>query len=271
MRSGCSHDQRLATALVTSLLLFVAALVGGALNAVAGGGSFIALPALISVGVSPVVANATTTCAMWPASLSSALAYRREIAPARRWLLPLGSASLVGGMAGGWLLVNTSDELFLRLLPWLMLSAAVVFTFGGRVSGRMLASAGARDALRTTHTVVGTPAWIVLFQLIVAIYGGYFGGGMGIIMLAALALVRLGDMHAMNGIKALLAVTINGVALAEFIATGTVAWRYGLPMAAGGIVGGFGGAAIARTIHPGRIRSLVIVIASVMTAYFFTR
>lgn len=257
------------------MLLFIAALVGAALNAVAGGGSFIALPALLSAGVPPVVANATTTLAMWPGSVSSALAYRREIASARSWLLPLAAVSVVGGVVGGWLLVQTSDALFLRLLPWLMLSAAVVFTVGRRL-GAIVApvQAGARAPEHPRapgHPAVRAPAWILAFQSLVAIYGGYFGGGMGIIMLAAFSVVRLGDMHAMNGVKALLAVMINGVALAEFAATGTVAWREGLIMAAGGSVGGFGGAALARAVDPRHVRTFVVVVAWTMTLYFFVR
>jgi len=122
---------------VTSLFLFVAAFVGGALNAVAGGGSFIGLPALLSAGVAPVSANATTTLAMWPGSLSSAVAYRREIGRAQHWLLTLGIASLLGGLVGGWLLIRTPDHRFLRLLPWLMLAAATTFTAGGRVAERL--------------------------------------------------------------------------------------------------------------------------------------
>jgi uncharacterized membrane protein YfcA len=257
------------------MLLFIAALIGGALNAVAGGGSFIALPALLSTGVPPVVANATTTLAMWPGSVSSALAYRREIASVRSWLLPLAVVSVAGGVVGGWLLVQTSDALFLRLLPWLMLSAAVVFAFGRRFEAIAVpAPAGARAAAQAgapEHLAVRAPIWILALQLLVAIYGGYFGGGMGIIMLAAFSVVRLGNMHAMNGVKAVLAVMINGVALAEFAATGTVAWREGLIMAAGGGAGGFGGAALARAVASRHVRTFVVVVAWTMTLYFFLR
>lgn len=251
----------------TSLLLFGAALLGGALNAVAGGGSFIVLPALLAAGVPPVVANATSTLALWPGSLSSAFAYRREIGSVRSWLLPLGAVSLLGGAIGAVLLVRTSDELFLRILPWLMLSAALVFTFSDRVRDRTLAPSHPRPLAPQPRT----PAWMLAVQLPVAVYGGYFGGGMGIIILAALAVARLGGIHAMNGVKAVLGLTINGVALLEFAATGTLAWRHGLLMAAGGMAGGFGGAALARTVAPPRVRLFVILVAWAMTAYFFLR
>jgi uncharacterized membrane protein YfcA len=258
--------------LLTTLFLFAAALVGGALNAVAGGGSFIGVPALLSIGIAPVAANATTTLAMWPGSLSSAVAYRREIVRARHWLITLGAASLVGGLVGGWLLIRTPDQRFLRLLPWLMLAASVTFTVGGRVADRLLRPAKHRgseapDAPRAPRA----PVWILLFQLAIAIYGGYFGGGMGIMMLAAFSIAGMSDIHEMNGLKTLLAVAINGVALVEFIVTGAIAWAPGLIMVAGGIVGGYYGAFLARKIEGVVVRAIVIVIAWTMTAYFFVR
>ena len=254
--------------MLTTLFLFAAALVGGALNAVAGGGSFIGVPALLSIGIAPVAANATTTLAMWPGSLSSAVAYRREIVRARHWLITLGVASLIGGLVGGWLLIRTPDQRFLRLLPWLMLAASVTFTIGGRVAARLVrrAKPGAE-----APGAPRAPVWILLFQLAIAIYGGYFGGGMGIMMLAAFSIAGMADIHEMNGLKTLLAVAINGVALVEFIVTGAIAWAPGLIMVAGGIVGGYYGAFLARKIEGGVVRAIVIVIAWTMTAYFFVR
>jgi uncharacterized membrane protein YfcA len=250
---------------VTGLYLFVVALFGGALNSVAGGGSFIGVPALLSVGVPAVAANATTTLAMWPGSLSSTIAYRQEIARARHWLMTLGAASMAGGLVGGWLLIRTSDQRFLQLLPWLMLAAAVTFTLGGRVADRLLRKAKPETPAR--HV----PAWIVLFQFVVAIYGGYFGGGMGIMMLAAFSIAGMTDIHEMNGIKTLAAVAINGVALVEFVANGAIAWAPGLVMVGGAIIGGYYGAFLARRVSPHVVRAIVIVIAWTMTAYFFMR
>jgi uncharacterized membrane protein YfcA len=253
---------------VTGLFLFAAALVGGALNAVAGGGSFIGVPALLSAGIAPVAANATTTLAMWPGSLSSAVAYRREIVRARHWLTTLGVASLLGGLVGGWLLIRTPDQRFLRLLPWLMLAASITFTLGGRIADRLLKRRGApATAARSSQA----PLWILLFQFAIAIYGGYFGGGMGIMMLAAFSIAGMADIHEMNGLKTLLAVAINGVALVEFIISDAIAWAPGLIMVAGGIVGGYYGAFLARKIEAGVIRAIVIVIAWTMTVYFFVR
>ncbi|HUR35672.1 MAG TPA: sulfite exporter TauE/SafE family protein [Vicinamibacterales bacterium] len=296
---------------MTSFLLFVVAFVGGALNAVAGGGSFLTLPTLLYAGVAPVSANATSTFAMWPASLASALAYRGEIARARRWMFRLGAISLLGGLLGGLLLVRTSDESFVRLLPWLMLVAATTFSFGARltawararrpvraapaappayaeVSTPTAAEPGVRGERAGSPRVglgesrgpdghagsihnVHVPVWTLPLQLVIAIYGGYFGGGMGIMMLAAMAVAGMTDMHEMNGLKTALAIAINGVALAAFIASGSISWAPGIVMAVGGISGGYAGASVARRVPGAAVRRIVIVVAWTMTAYFFLR
>jgi uncharacterized membrane protein YfcA len=251
-----------------TLFLFLAAFFGGALNSVAGGGSFIALPALIAAGVPAVSATATNTLALWPASLSSALAYRREVSAARAQVVALGGVSLAGGLLGGLLLLRTSDAGFMRLLPWLMLLAAATFTFAGRFSPPAL-TLGANELRRGKlhqHAI-----WALALQFAIAIYGGYFGGGMGIMTLAALSLTGMTGIHEMNGVKSVLAVVIHGVALAEFIALGAIAWSPGLVMVAGGIAGGYAGAATARRIDQWYVRVLVIAIAWTMTIYFFGR
>jgi uncharacterized membrane protein YfcA len=257
---------------VTSALLFVVAFIGGALNAVAGGGSFLTLPTLLYAGVPAVMANATSTLAMWPASVASAVAYRGEITRTRRWLVPLGIISVAGGLLGGILLVRTSDESFLRLLPWLMLVAAMTFTFGSRVTGWARARRPLSAAGRTgTVDSVNLPVWTFPLQLLIATYGGYFGGGMGIVMLAAMAVAGLTDMHEMNGLKSVLAIGINGVALAAFIVSGVVNWPVGLVMVVGGIAGGYTGASVARRFEGRSVRAVVIAVAWSMTIYFFLR
>ena len=271
---------------MTSALLFLAAFVGGALNAVAGGGSFITLPTLLYSGVGPVSANATSTFAMWPASVASALAYRAEIGRSRAWMVRLGAISLVGGLLGGLLLVRTSDESFVRLLPWLMLVATTMFTFGShltawarrrRATRSPLAEAEALPAITGVHGGRGSignvhvPLWTLPLQLLIATYGGYFGGGMGIMMLAAMAVAGMTDMHEMNGLKTVLAIAINGVALAAFIVSGSIAWAPGLVMVLGGISGGYAGASLARRVTGPAVRRIVIVVAWTMTVYFFVR
>jgi len=258
---------------VVTVLLFVAALMAGALNAVAGGGSFIALPALLYAGVPPVAANATTTIALWPASLSSAVAYRREIATRSRWLVLFGAISLIGGAIGGMLLLRTSDARFMRLLPWLMLAAAATFTFGARIVERLRPIVRNPGPAPLTSpagsSFAPVPVWALALQLAIATYGGYFGGGIGILMLAIFSVAGMNDIHQMNGLKALLAVAINGAAVVEFIAFGAVAWPQGATMAAGGILGGYSAAWIARHVPPSYIRVLISIVAWTMTAYFF--
>jgi uncharacterized protein len=259
-----------------SLFLFLAAFVGGALNAVAGGGSFIGLPALIFAGVPAVSANATNTLALWPASASSAWAYRREVSATRSWIVSLGGASLAGGIIGGFLLLRTSDAAFVRLLPWLLLVAAVTFSFGGviqhLVGEAIQHPAGAASQHSTgaaQHATAGLA--VVLLQFAISIYGGYFGGGMGIMMLATLTIAGMSDIHQMNAVKSVLAVIINGVALVEFVALGAIAWAPGAIMVAGGIAGGYVGAATARQVDPRYVRNLIMVVAWGMTVYFFVR
>jgi uncharacterized membrane protein YfcA len=243
-----------------ALLLFIVAGLAGALNSVAGGGSFLTLPTLMFAGVTPVIANATSTLVTWPGSVASAFAYRRELAARTRWLAPLTLVSLAGGFLGAVLLVRTSDTSFMRLLPWLMLLASVTFTFGNHV----------RRTLSLDH-LHGNLLLMLALQFVIAIYGGYFGGGMGIMMLASFSLAGMIDMHEMNGLKAWLGAAINALALAEFVLTGVVAWGPGLIMVAGSVTGGYLGAAAARRVDQRVVRWIVIVIGWTMTAYFFVR
>lgn len=258
---------------MTWILLFVVAFTGGALNSVAGGGSFLTLPTLLYAGVPAVSANATSTFAMWPASLASAFAYRSEIARAKQWTMRLGVVSLIGGLLGGLLLVRTSDQSFVRLLPWLMLIASATFSFGSRITTWARARrAGAGDgAAHGGIDAVHAPLWMLPLQLVIATYGGYFGGGMGIMMLAGMAIAGMTDIHEMNGLKTVLAILINGVALGTFVATGAIAWVPGLVMVAGGVTGGYVGASVARRVPGGAVRALVVVVAWGMTGYFFLR
>jgi uncharacterized membrane protein YfcA len=241
----------------TGVLLFFAAVAGGAINSVAGGGSFVSFPALLFAGVAPVPANATNTIALWPGSLASILAYRRELGDVKRELLPLAIAAFVGGLAGSLLLLNTPETTFVLLIPWLLLFATVLFTFGGAVSRRL--THGARAPLGVAAVV----------QLAISVYGGYFGGGMGIMMLAVLTLLGMTHIHRMNALKNILGALINGVAVVAFVIAGAVVWAPAVVMIAGGITGGYAGAAIARRVSPKSVRRVVMGIAWSMTAYFF--
>jgi uncharacterized membrane protein YfcA len=245
--------------LATYALLFAAAAIGGAINSVAGGGSFVAFPALLFAGVPAVPANATNTIALWPGSVASAVAYRRELGEVRRELVPLGFASLIGGVVGSILLLRTSDHTFVLLIPWLLLFATVLFSFGGAVTRKL--TGGAQASL---GVAVGS-------QLFISLYGGYFGGGMGIMMLAVLSLLGMKDIHRMNSLKAVLGTLVNGVAVVAFVIAGAVAWAPGGVMIVGGIAGGYAGAAVARQVDPKIVRRIVLAVAWTMTGYFFLR
>ena len=247
--------------------LFAMAAIGSALNAVAGGGSFFTFPALVLIGIPPIVANATSTVALWPGSLSSATAYRKDVARHRGLLLPLAVASLCGGSLGAWLLLRTGDTTFAKLVPWLLLTATVLFAVS-RPLVRWLAS-------DTGPGGPGNPqrsSWgLVLAQLAIAVYGGYFGGGMGILMLAGLAVFGLTDIHAMNGIKSVLGTVINGVAVVLFVAAGAVRWPEALVMVGGAVLGGHVGATLARRVAAVQVQRGVVAAGLVLTGYFFWR
>jgi uncharacterized protein len=246
----------------TSLFLFFAGVLGGALNAVAGGGSFIAFPALLFSGVAPIAANATNTVALWLGVTASSGAYRKHLDISRRVMIPLAVTSVIGGIGGAILLLRTPAHTFLRVLPWLMLGATLLFIFGSRLA-RGTKSSVAHDASRTAIIVAA------LFELFAAVYGGYFGGGLGIVNLAMLAALGMTDIHAMNALKVVLGGIINGLAVVTFVIAGAVAWKQGIIMIAGAIVGGYFGAHYAQKLPQSWIRGFVIVVGTGMTIYFF--
>jgi len=244
------------------IFLFVAGVLGGALNSVAGGGSFIAFPALLFTGVPPIPANATNTIALWTGAAASGGAYRKRLDAPRRVLLPLLTASLVGGVAGALLLLKTPAHTFMRVLPWLTLGATLLFAFGKKIAG------GRRSLLEHESTSTAL-AGATLFQLCVGVYGGYFGGGMGIVMLAMLAALGMTDIHAMNALKSVMGFVINGVAVVTFVLAGAIYWRHGIVMIIGGIAGGYLGAHYAMKMPQSWIRWFVVLVGAGMTAYFF--
>lgn len=244
--------------------LFAMALLAGALNSVAGGGSFFTFPTLLLTGVPSIQANATNTVALWPGILASIGAYRKELASYRGVLLPLVSISLLGGFLGALLLLNTPQKIFEQMIPFLMLLATLLFAFGGQITTRL--------RRRFTTTVTSSRLLLIgvgLLQFIIAIYGGYFGAGIGILMLAGLALTGMENLHEMNAVKTVLAGCINGIAAVIFIIKGAVFWPEALLMAVGAMIGGYGGASLARRIDPRYIRIFVIVVGSALTIYFF--
>jgi len=247
-----------------AIFLFVAGILGGALNAVAGGGSFVAFPALLFTGVPPIPANATNTIALWTGVTASGGAFRERLDVPKRVMIPLLATSFVGGIAGALLLLKTPAHTFMRVLPWLMLGATMLFVFGKKLAGNRGSSVG-RDA--TAMAILGAS----VFELFVAIYGGYFGGGVGIINLAMLAAVGMTDIHEMNALKSVLGMAINGVAVIVFIVKGAVYWPQGIVMIAGAVVGGYFGAHYSMKLPQAWVRRFVILVGAGMSAYFFVK
>lgn len=246
------------------VLLFFAAMLGGMLNSVAGGGSFISFPTLVFAGVPPISANATNTVALWPGSAASVAAYRKDFATQRRALIPLSIVSVAGGIIGALLLLRTPETTFVQVVPYLLLAATLLFVFSGQITAR----------LRSRHSGSPGSSWrgivgMTTAQFPIAIYGGYFGGGIGVLMLAALALMGMDNIHTMNALKNLLATFINGVAVVTFVIAGAVVWPQALLMIVGAIIGGYLAGHQARKLDPALVRRFVIIVGFTMTAYFF--
>jgi len=245
-----------------AIFLFFAGALGGAINAVAGGGSFVAFPALMFTGVPPVSANATNTLALWVGVTASGGAYRNRLSISRRVMIPLIVTSVIGGLAGAFLLIKTPAQTFLKVMPWLMLGATLLFAFGKHLTGRIAAGISS-DASRGAITGAS------IFELVVAVYGGYFGGGIGIMNLAMLAAMGMTDIHDMNALKVVLGGVINGVATVTFVITGAIVWPQAIVMTLGAILGGYFAAHYAQKLPQSWIRAFVILVGAAMTVYFF--
>jgi uncharacterized membrane protein YfcA len=235
----------------SSLIIFGAAFVAGAINSIAGGGTLISFPALVWLGRNPILANATNAAALWPGSFAGMVGFRKDLATLPRWLLWLTIPSLLGGAAGAILLLHTSTRTFERLVPWLILGATLLLAFQEMITRRVRLSSNI--------------AFVFILQFIVSIYGGYFGAGMGILMLAALGFIGLTDLHQMNGLKNLLAICINGVAAVYFAVSGAVIWPDAILMAVAAVLGGFAGAKLAKRLGRKFVRTAVVVIGLGMT------
>jgi uncharacterized membrane protein YfcA len=244
----------------SALLLAGAAFVAGGMNAVAGGGSFLTFPALVFTGVPSIVANASSTVALMPGSAASAWAFRREYRSFEgvsfRAML---AVSLAGGIAGALLLLLTPQRTFDFVIPWLLLAATLTFTFAPAITPRL------RKLVR-----IG-PRTLVAVQAVVAVYGGYFGGAIGIMMLSAWSLFGLTDLKQMNATKTILSAAMNAVAVVCFVVAGKVWWPQTLVMLVAAVVGGWLGAHAARRVDQRYVRYTIIAISSAMTIVFFAR
>jgi uncharacterized protein len=244
------------------VVVAAAAFAAGLINSIAGGGTLVSFPALLWTGRDPVLANATSTVALWPASLAGVYGFRRELKGGARLFLLFGAPSLLGGVLGAVLLLRTPSETFARLVPFLILFATALLAAQEPISRKL---GRTEDARRTRAWWAGA----AVFQFLVGVYGGYFGAGIGILMLAALGLLGFTDIHRMNALKNLLAICINGVAAVYFIASGAVIWSDVLVMTFAAIAGGYTGARLAYRLGRRFVRLAVIVIGLVMSVSLF--
>src|ERR1700722_14126890 len=248
------------------IFLLIAAAIAGALNALAGGGSFIAFPALLFVRVPAVAANATTTAALWPGLAASTVAYLKRLNAPPRVLVPLLITSVAGGWAGALLLLKTPQHTFLRLVPWLLLAGPLLFAFGNSIR-----SIAGKTAVVDDLSDLSRKAILVssIAELLISIYGGYFGAGIGFMTLAMLAVMGMRDIVAMGALRSLLAVAINAAAVVTFIVARAVAWPQCVVMIVGSIAGGWFGARFAQKANPRKVRAGVIGVGIAMSVYFF--
>lgn len=246
------------------LWLFLAGVLGGVLNSIAGGGSFVTFPALLFVGVPPVSANATNTFASCSGYLSGAYAFRKELVAHRRQLPAVMVVSLLGGSIGAWLLLRTPESLFREAIPWLLLFATLLFISGGWLNQALKGLVG-----RHRHASAigrGLLWWLLLG---ICIYGGFFNAGLGIIILSYLALAGYSDIHAMNGLKLLVSSAVSLIAIGLFIIDGAIAWYEGSAVLLGTLLGGYLAAHYSRGLPQHLVRGFVIVAGITMTGYFF--
>lgn len=239
-----------------ALLLLAAGLAAGSINAVAGGGSLVSFPALLALGMPPLAANVTNSVAIWPGYVGTSWGYRRELRPQRRRILGLAPAALLGAVAGSVLLLQTSEALFARVVPFLVILGSLLLAVQGRVTSRVRrwpgGGAGARSPLLHVSVAVA------------AAYGAYFGGGLGVVLLACLGLFVADGLQRLNALKSLLSLGINAIALVAFALFGPVDWSVVAVLAPAALAGGYLGARVARRLDPTVLRAVVVAFGLVV-------
>lgn len=246
-------------------LLVAAGLLGGAGNALAGGGTFFTFPAMLEVGLPPVTANASSAVALYPGRFPSVWAGRRELAQLRPRLLRACLVAALGSLAGAWLLLVTKERVFTGLIPWLMLFATLLFAFGGRLVAATQRLAPGRGARGTGLAL----ALALALETAIAIYGGYFGAGAAFMIMAGHAITGIADVRKSVALKNLVVTVMTTVSVAVFVAAGAIAWRETVAMMAGALPGGYWGARLAQRIDPAKLRLAILAIAVALTAYYF--
>lgn len=238
------------------LLVALAAVVAGAMNAVAGGGTLVTYPALVTLGIPPIVANATSTVALWPGLASSFWGYRGELRAMRRWALHWAIPSFIGGGAGALLLLNTPERRFAALVPYLIWSATVLFIVRGPLMKWARGHAGPPADFAERKPPLGG----LVFQLFMSVYGGYFGAGGGILMLTAYGLMGMTNLHQMNGLKNWVGIVYNFIAVLIFASSGIIQWSVALTMAIGAIAGGALGSHYAQRLGQVWVQRAIVVV-----------
>ncbi len=257
----------------------LAAAIGGAINSIAGGGTLITFPALVGLGVPAITANATSTVALWPGAIGSMYGYRHELAGARDWAIRFAIPSLLGGLAGALLLLGTPSETFDQIVPWLVLGATVLFLIQrplmSALKRRTPDDVPSQESGGTSDQVdpAARPPTValLLFQFGVAVYGGYFGAGIGILMLAALGFMGFTNIHRMNGLKNWGGLCMNLTAAVTFTLRGLVNWPVAIAMAAGATMGGYAGSRLAQRVSREAVRRAVVVIGLAASVWLFSR
>ncbi|MHA6298867.1 sulfite exporter TauE/SafE family protein [Devosia sp. CAU 1758] len=249
---------------MNEILLFLAGLLGGALNSLAGGGSFIVFPALLFSGVPPVLANASNTYAALPGYVSGAVGYWKSVAHYRDRLVLYGIVAALFGYMGAELLLVVSDEQFSLVVPWLMGFAVALFVFGNQINAALKAQSGTRRGMKALGAVL-----LLALLAAVCVYGGFFNAGLGILLLAFLAMAGMTDIHAMNGLKLYISSVVALVAVARFALNGSIDWYHGSIALVGVTIGGYAAARLAKFIPTQWIRMGVIIYGIGMTGYFF--
>jgi uncharacterized membrane protein YfcA len=253
--------------------LCCASFLAGLLNAVAGGGSFLSFPALLNLGVLPIQANATNAVALWPGQAASIAAYAGELTHNKHLLVPLGIAAAVGGAAGGVLLLHTAQGTFLRMVPWLLLGAAMLFAASGPISRFLQTRSRGKRALsedqaaQLTHRPSIVP--LMLAMIVVTVYIGYFGAGAGFLIISLLAVFGIENINQINSLKVVTTTLANGVAVLVFLVKGQVLWQHCLLMMVTGAIGGYVGGRSAQQVNPRVMRTLVTILGFGMAGYYF--
>ncbi|MCG3149370.1 MAG: putative membrane transporter protein YfcA [Verrucomicrobiae bacterium] len=248
---------------MTLLVLLAAGFAAGFVNAIAGGGTLLSFPALMFGGLTAIVANATNTLALVPGAIASAWVYRQRLRENRQLIITYGVPSVIGGLAGAVLLLATTEKLFRAIVPFLILLACVLLVLNEPI-GRWMTRRANLNPKRHAILLWGS-------QLVIGIYGGYFGAGIGIMMLAAMAIFLPEDLQTANALKAILAVVINGTALVYFIVAGKIDYQLGAIVAVAAIAGGYVGAHVAQKLSPRWLRAVVVVYGAAIALYMLGR